>query len=172
FDTTLVALCMSILLSFPASGMQKAEEDLLAAVDGYCLENLLKRLSDAGGISDVADNTRALANALAPVLAESQQDFLRQLREVGEGMADGQARQLELVERTTAAIEAQRAVIEEKVGAMARNLEAESQHTLEATSARVKASFQVLADGMKELNKVLRELDGKQVKIEKKRKWF
>ena len=172
FDTTLVALCMSILLSFPASGMQKAEEDLLAAVDGYCLENLLKRLSDAGGISDVADNTRALANALAPVLAESQQDFLRQLREVGEGMADGQARQLELVERTTAAIEAQRAVIEEKVGAMARNLEAESQHTLEATSERVKASFQVLADGMKELNKVLRDLDGKQVKIEKKRKWF
>ena len=87
-------------------------------------------------------------------------------------MADGQARQLELVERTTAAIEAQRAVIEEKVGAMARNLEAESQHTLEATSERVKASFQVLADGMKELNKVLRDLDGKQVKIEKKRKWF
>ena len=172
FDTTLVALCMSILLSFPASGMLKAEEDLLAAVDSYCLENLLKRLSDAGGISDVADNTRALANALAPVLAESQQDFLRQLREVGEGMARGQARQLELVQQTTTAIEALRMVIEEKVGAMAENLEAESQHTLEATSERVKASFQVLADGMKELNKVLRDLDGKQVKIEKKRKWF
>ena len=172
FDTTLVALCMSILLSFPASGMQKAEEDLLAAVDSYCLENLLKRLSDAGGISDVADNTRALANALAPVLAESQQDLLQQLREVGRGMAEGQSRQLELVERTTTAIEAQRSVIEEKVGSMAKNLEVESQHTLQATSERVKASFQVLADGMKELNKVLRDLDGKQVKIEKKRKWF
>ena len=172
FDTTLVALCMSILLSFPASGMQKAEEDLLAAVDSYCLENLLKRLSDAGGLSDVADNTRALANALAPVLAESQQDLLRQLREVGEGMAEGQARQVELVEQTTAAILAQRTVIEEKVEIMARNLEEESKHTLEATSERVKTSFQVLADGMKELNKVLRDLDGKQVRIEKKRKWF
>ena len=31
---------------------------------------------------------------------------------------------------------------------------------------------ELLADGMKELNKVLRELDGKQIKIEKKRKWF
>ena len=116
FDTTLVALCMSIVLSFPASSMQKAEEDLLAEVDGYCLENLLKRLSDAGGVSDVAGNTRSLVNALAPALAENQQDLLKELRDVGAGMAAGQARQLELVERTTAAIEAQRAAIEAKVG--------------------------------------------------------
>lgn len=172
FDTTLVALCMSIVLSFPAAGMQQAEEDLLAEVDEYCLENLLKRLSDAGGVSDVAGNTRSLVNALAPALAENQQDLLKQLREVGQGMADGQAKQLELVERTTAAIEAQRRAIEEKVGGMAENLEAGAAHTLEVMSERVQASFQVLADGMKELNKVLRELDGKQVKIEKKRRWF
>ncbi len=172
FDTTLVALCMSIVLSFPASGMQKAEEDLLAEVDEYSLEHLLKRLSDAGGVSDVAGNTRALVNALAPALAENQQDLLKELRDVGQGMADGQAKQLELVERTTAAIEAQRETIERKVGAMAENLGAEAAHTLATTSERVQTSFQVLADGMKELNKVLRELDGKQVKIEKKRRWF
>lgn len=172
FDTTLVALCMSIVLSFPAAGMQKAEEDLLTEVDEYCMENLLKRLSDAGGMSDVAGNTRALVNALAPALAESQQDLLKQLREVGEGMAAGQAQQLELVERTTTAIEAQRAVIEQKVGRMAEDMEAGAAHTLEKTSERVQASFQVLADGMKELNKVLRELDGKQVKIERKKRWF
>ena len=172
FDTTLVALCMSIILSFPAAGMQKAEEDLLTEVDEYCMENLLKRLSDAGGVSDVAGNTRALVNALAPALAENQQDLLQELRAVGEGMAEGQARQLELVERTTAAIEAQRAVVEQKVGEMADHLETSAAHTLEKTSERVQVSFQVLADGMKELNKVLRELDGKQVKIEKKRRWF
>ena len=87
-------------------------------------------------------------------------------------MAEGQAKQLQLVEQTTAAIVSQRSVIEEKVGAMAESLEVQSKHTLETTSERVKASFQVLAEGMKELNKVLRELDGKQIKIEKKRKWF
>ena len=38
--------------------------------------------------------------------------------------------------------------------------------------ARSIACFAVLAEGMKELNKVLRELDGKQIKIEKKRRWF
>ena len=113
-----------------------------------------------------------LCGSAAPALAESQQDLLKQLREVGDGIAAGQQRQVELVERTTAAIEAQRAVIEEKVGTMAENLETGATHTLEKTSERVQASFQVLADGMKELNKVLRELDGKQVKIEKKKRWF
>ncbi len=172
FDTTLVALCMSILLSFPASAMQKAEEDLLAEVDGYCLENLLKRLCDAGGMGDVADNTRALVSALAPALAQEQQELLVQLREIQQGMAEGQARQIELVERTTTAIEAQKAVIEKRMGDLTENLEAEASHTLEKTAERVNTSFAVLAEGMKELNKVLRELDGKQVRIEKKRRWF
>ena len=46
FDTTLVALIMSILVMFPTSSMQKLEEDLLNWVDEYCNENLLKRLND------------------------------------------------------------------------------------------------------------------------------
>jgi biopolymer transport protein ExbB/TolQ len=47
FDTTLIALIMSMLVMFPASSMQKQEEDLLNWVDEYCNENLLKRLKDA-----------------------------------------------------------------------------------------------------------------------------
>jgi len=46
FDTTLVALVMSMLVMFPTSSLQKAEEDLLNWVDEYCNENLLKRLDD------------------------------------------------------------------------------------------------------------------------------
>ncbi|MBI1368378.1 MAG: hypothetical protein GC162_06955 [Planctomycetes bacterium] len=46
FDTTLVALVMSLLVSFPASSLQKSEEDLINWVDEYCNENLLKRLND------------------------------------------------------------------------------------------------------------------------------
>ena len=172
FDTTLVALVMSIILSFPASAMQKAEEDLLGAVDAYCLENLLKRLSDAGGVTKVAENTRALVNALAPALAREQQNLLLELRAIQQAMAEGQARQVELVERTTSAIETQKEVITARMKGLTENLETEAANTLQQTAARVSHSFQVLSDGMKELNKVLRELDGKQVKIEKKRRWF
>ncbi len=66
FDTTLVALVMSMLVMFPSSSMQKAEEDLLNSVDEYCNENLLKRLDDGqtgvqlGGATDTAVIRQAL----------------------------------------------------------------------------------------------------------------
>ena len=46
FDTTLIALVMSMFVMFPTSSLQKAEEDMLNSVDEYCAENLLKRLND------------------------------------------------------------------------------------------------------------------------------
>jgi biopolymer transport protein ExbB/TolQ len=66
FDTTLVALVMSMLVMFPSSSMQKSEEDLLNSVDEYCNENLLKRLNDGqdgapmGGSTDSVSIRKAL----------------------------------------------------------------------------------------------------------------
>jgi len=72
FDTTLVALVMSMMVMFPTSSMKKAEEDLLNWVDEYCNENLLKRLNDgrdraspAGPGSAPADIQKAVNTAMA-----------------------------------------------------------------------------------------------------------
>ncbi|MBT5690236.1 MAG: hypothetical protein HOI65_03880 [Opitutae bacterium] len=46
FDTTLVALVMSLIVMFPTTMTQKAEEDLLNQVDDYSNENFLKRLRE------------------------------------------------------------------------------------------------------------------------------
>ncbi len=46
FDTTLLALVMSILVMFPTSALQKAEEGVLAHSDEYCDEHLLCRIDD------------------------------------------------------------------------------------------------------------------------------
>jgi hypothetical protein len=46
FDTTLLALVMSVLIMFPTSSLQKAEEDLLARVEDYCGRHLIARLDD------------------------------------------------------------------------------------------------------------------------------
>ncbi len=46
FDTTLVALVMSLIIKFPMASMQKAEDSLLNWVDEYCNENLIRRLKD------------------------------------------------------------------------------------------------------------------------------
>ena len=49
FDTTLLALVMSIFIMFPASSLQKAEEDFLAHVEVYCDEQLGRRLDESVG---------------------------------------------------------------------------------------------------------------------------
>jgi biopolymer transport protein ExbB/TolQ len=46
FDTTLLALVMSILIMFPANAVQRIEEGLLSAIDDYCAEHLVQKLED------------------------------------------------------------------------------------------------------------------------------
>lgn len=48
FDTTLLALVLSIFIMFPMTSLQKSEQDLLNQVDEYVNENLLKRVKDEG----------------------------------------------------------------------------------------------------------------------------
>ena len=49
FDTTLVALSMAMMLTFPVSALQKMEGDLISEVDEYTNEYLLRRLDDGRG---------------------------------------------------------------------------------------------------------------------------
>jgi biopolymer transport protein ExbB/TolQ len=44
FDTTLLALLMSLIVMFPTSWLEKMEDDLLIAIDEYCHDRLLGRL--------------------------------------------------------------------------------------------------------------------------------
>ncbi|MCP4497313.1 MAG: MotA/TolQ/ExbB proton channel family protein, partial [Phycisphaeraceae bacterium] len=46
FDTTLLALVMSILIMFPASAVQRIEETFLGEAEDYCSEYLVRRLRD------------------------------------------------------------------------------------------------------------------------------
>ena len=77
FDTTLVALAMAMILTFPVSALQKGEGDLVGQVDEYTNENLLRRLEDgreggaerglAGGRTEMR---RVFEEVLAPHRAE------------------------------------------------------------------------------------------------------
>lgn len=46
FDTTLLALVMSLIVKIPTSALQKTEDGLVTIVDEYCNENFLRRLND------------------------------------------------------------------------------------------------------------------------------
>jgi hypothetical protein len=77
FDTTLVALSMAMLLTFPVSSLQKNEGDILGQIDEYTNENFLRRLDDGrdggaerglgGSRSDVG---RLIDQAMAPHRAQ------------------------------------------------------------------------------------------------------
>jgi biopolymer transport protein ExbB/TolQ len=64
FDTTLLALVVSIAIMLPASLLQKAEEDWLARLDAYLEARLLARLAPEADPSPAADS-----EALAAVVA-------------------------------------------------------------------------------------------------------
>lgn len=86
FDTTLLALFYSGILLFFNSVIQKREEDLLAAVDEFCMEHLVSRVhilpADIAEIKDVVTSvgsdvlhemqtqTRALEKAVQKAIAE------------------------------------------------------------------------------------------------------
>jgi biopolymer transport protein ExbB/TolQ len=70
FDTTLLALVMSIVIMFPTSLLQKAEEDFLNRVEVYCDEHLCRRLDDGaeagggGGLEALQDQIARLASSI------------------------------------------------------------------------------------------------------------
>ena len=63
FETTMLALCMSLILMFVMSLIQRREDRLLACLDDYCMENLLHRVRVAPSEthnSEIAALTRVL----------------------------------------------------------------------------------------------------------------
>jgi biopolymer transport protein ExbB/TolQ/DNA-directed RNA polymerase subunit RPC12/RpoP len=96
FDTTLVALVMSVIIIFPTKGMQKAEEDLLNWVDEYCNENLLKRLKgDEGGGPSTGDYRKDMHRAINAAMSEHHaelQSWTERLERIGTTLTEKAAR--------------------------------------------------------------------------------
>lgn len=78
FETTMIALCMSLVLMFVMSVMQRWEDALLASIDDYCMENLLhKILAPAAGVErdlkQVTETLRQLSEQLKESLGARPQ---------------------------------------------------------------------------------------------------
>ena len=195
FDTTLIALVISLIISFPASAMQKAEEDLLGWVDVYCNENLLKRLNDAGGVSEVASHTEAIMQSLGAAVTENQRTILDDFHAVQHNMAELQQEQSAMLQGLAAAVDEQLQAMEQRaaehqeqieaglaktvapidkaMAALSERGEASVRDTAEAMRAAaqgVQAYCDALTEGLGSLNKILGALGGKRVVIRKPRR--
>lgn len=82
FDTTLLGLILSILLSFPLAAVQKQEDATLTFIDTFCTEKVLPKLND----SKASSNDKILEQAdtlpeLVGSLARAHETFLLNLNE-------------------------------------------------------------------------------------------
>ena len=76
---------MSILIMFPASSLQKTEEDFLAAVEDYCDERMVRRLDD--GSHDERPEDLVIQEAVAREMAvhhDALRGWLDRLGQIGE----------------------------------------------------------------------------------------
>ncbi len=201
FDTTLLALILSIFVMFPMTSLQKSEQDLLNGVDEYVNENLLKRLKDDAGPAAAPADAKALQAAIDAALVTHHAElraWTKKLEAIGEvlsrqaaegwtkadeqlqtrhtqivrqiqkttetltdltgrvqAMTDRQAEMVtQLVERTTQA-EVDLAEMLKTAG-----------ETMQQAAASVQQYFQALEQGIGTLNRVLTDLDQKQVVVQ------
>jgi len=168
FDTTLVALVMSLLVSFPVSMIQKREEDFLGKVDEYCSENLLKRLNDAGGVADVASHTQVMMQALGQAMAQDQGGILSGLKDAQDRMAEVNAEQIRfygaLNDSMTEQAELHRKQVEQDLTQMAGTIQGSvlemTKHVKELVENQVKTSVESAEQHQKKVADLLDQLSG------------
>jgi len=167
FDTTLIALVMSLLVMFPTSSMQKAEEDLLNWVDEYCNENLLKRLKDASGVEE-GEFARQVRKAIDVAMDKHHAEFAASAMMLEKASGRG----ADLANKVAQLQETHLVRMKELTEAMDRQ-EAALQARLHANAQTVEQYLGSVSDGMTSLNDLLAKLDGKQVVVhQQKRGWF
>jgi len=114
FDTTLLALIMSLLVKIPASALQKNEDDLVTTVDEYCNENLLLRLNDGreggaergGGGAGV--NAKLIQDAVRAAMSSHHDElekWMKQLARLTEHTASLHQQLAESMTRSTTAVQ-------------------------------------------------------------------
>jgi len=171
FDTTLLALVFSIILSFPASALQNQEDDLVTDIDEYCIDNLLKRLNDGGAASNVGSDA-SLLKAIGDALANNQKDIMGRFESVQKGMSTSLSEQVEQHGKIATAVERQLEGIDKRTKDYEAKLDDEFFGSLERMRVQsvgaIESQVGSLAEGIKNLNEVLKDLNGKQIVVKKK----
>ncbi len=186
FDTTLVALTMAMLLTFPVSSLQKYEGDILGQIDEYTNENFLRRLDDGleGGAERGIGGSRgevaqAIDMALAPhrIQLEAWTNSVRSIgqdiaAQVKQGWEEVNAKLVEEHGRQTARItEIDEMVTTSREGlsqtvadvAAARRQAAE---TLKEAATSIRAYTSALEKGLEALSQTLQKLGEEKVVVE------
>ncbi len=157
FDTTLIALIMSMIVKIPTSAIQRSEDAVVTIADEYCNENLLRRLNDGreggaergGGQQGLSMDEQRLKNVLEVALGS------KELASYQQQCATHMQQMKEQVQQMTEA-------------------NGQIQRMLGNVGSDLQSQFDGLNHSLSSLNDVLGQLGEKQVVVQqvKKSGWF
>lgn len=164
FDTTLLGLILSILMSFPLAAVQKKEDETLTMIDAYCVEKVMPKLNDSKTL--VGDELIEQANSIPELvtsLARAHETFLVNLNE--------STRQLkyngELIQDR---LDSHREVVEGSFTDAVNKLSETSGEIFLKSHAQLERTFENINHGIQSINKSLKDLGEKGIPSEAKKK--
>lgn len=162
FDTTLLGLILSMILSFPMAIMQKEEEAMLTEIDAFCTEKLLPRLNDSRSSTDDLLQTQAEnIPAFAASLSRAHEVFLVKLQE-----ASGLLRDAGETLRTR--LDSHQKKVEATFEQSVEKLTSETRDAFIQPAKQLNEYFASLAKGVESLNTILKQLGGETIVIKKR----
>lgn len=162
FDTTLLGLILSILMSFPMAAVQKQEEETLTIIDAFCTEKLLPRLDDSkspttDGLLEQAESIPQLVASLA----RAHETFLVNLNASTQSLqqsSDTLQNRLEMHQHT----------VEQSFTESMEKLNDTSSEVFLRAHKELNQTFERIAVGIDLINKSLGDLGGKKIPTRKK----
>lgn len=168
FDTTLLGLILSMLMSFPMAAVQKKEDETLTLIDAFCTEKLLPKLNDSrnpttGALLEQAESIPQLVASLA----RAHETFLVNLNSAT--MMLGQAG-----ENMNRNLAAHQETVEKSFKEAVAKLSDTGTEVFIRSHVELTKTFEKMANGIDLLNSALRDLGQNQIpdSAKKKRGFF
>lgn len=164
FDTTLLGLILSILMSFPLAAVQKKEDETLTMIDAYCVEKLLPKLNDSKTL--VGEELIQQADSIPQLvssLARSHETFLVNLNEATKQLTYNG----ELIQDR---LDSHRSVVEGSFTDAVTRLSETSSEIFLKSHAQLDRTFENIANGVESINRALKDLGENQIPNEAKKK--
>lgn len=191
FDTTLLGLILSMLMSFPLAAVQKMEDETLTLIDAFCAEKLLPKLNERGdkpkndileNAASVEDLIQSLSTAHASFLdnlnastaqLKHTQDFIR--NQLAENQSMTQDIHAKLLEASLTMIKqfetSQQSLTTNFVTATDRLSKATSEIVTRSENG-IQSTFDRIAVGIDQLNNSFKRLGSEQIPTERKPGFF
>lgn len=171
FDTTLLGLILSMIMSFPLALVQKQDEEVLTMIDAFCSEKLLPKLNEKSGAAPgsaeallaQAENLPEMVNSLAGAHAAFLENLNQATLGVRQLLAENQTAALDIHHRMAEAfgaanqqlLETQKAITKSH-SASAEQLAKSSSQLISQAEGELTASLRRIASGIDSFNENLK----------------